>query len=136
MFFMTPMTNNTCKSHEYPMDSTHIHTRTHTQTHTHAGVLTRMCKNKRNDRNAMLCMVNINMYANKIIILAQNSLNEAPQGGRGTGNREPGTGNGERGLPVRERLIRWKLKEETHTQSLSQSHRHSHSLDRENATAN
>lgn len=77
MLFMTPMTNNTCKSHVYPMDSTHIHTHTHTHMCTH--VLT--CAKINATIAAALCMVNINMYANKIIILAQNSLNEVEEGG-------------------------------------------------------
>lgn len=79
MLFMTPMTNNTCKSHVYPMDSTHIHTHTHTHTHMCSHVLT--CAKINATIAAALCMVNINMYANKIIILAQNSLNEVEEGG-------------------------------------------------------
>lgn len=76
MFFMTPMTNNTCKSHVYPMDSTHIHT--HTHIHIHTLVHLQACAKINATIAATLCMVNINMYANKIIILAQNSLNEVP----------------------------------------------------------
>lgn len=53
-----------------------------THTHTRALMYLQACAKINATIAATLCMVNINMYANKIIILTQNSLNEV-EGGRG-----------------------------------------------------